>query len=88
MSTYRFPCCGKELVIIESYANSITKEHNCTGDVPCIGVAFIMGHSEPAADDVASPELDAALDTVRLAEDPNEKTQYYGGLVDPNAPKE
>ena len=67
MSTYKFPCCGKELQT-DSYANSVTMEHNCNGEIPCIGVAFIMGGSGEQPEDVASPELDAALDQVPVAE--------------------
>ena len=68
MSTYKFPCCGKELQT-DSYANSVMIEHNCVGDVPCMGAAYIMGGSgEQPETDVASPELDAALDQVPVAE--------------------
>jgi hypothetical protein len=68
MSVYKFPCCGKELST-ESFASSVTVAHNCNGEIPCIGVAFIMGGSgEEPESDVASLELDAALDQVPVAE--------------------
>ena len=48
MSVYKFLCCGAELST-DSFANSLIQEHVCNG-VPCIGIAFITGHSEPPAE--------------------------------------
>jgi hypothetical protein len=63
MASYKFPCCGQIVFVDDEQLVSIFVEHNCQG-VPCMAQAAAANGFEPAAEDVATPELDAALDLV------------------------
>jgi len=63
MAQYRFICCGETIFFAEENAPSVMVEHTC-GGVPCLACAMNTSGGAVPESDIASPELDAALDLV------------------------
>lgn len=70
MASFQFPCCGEVIFLSEEHGHSVFVEHNC-GGVPCKARAVSLSEAPAPVvpeGDIASPELDAALDLVPVAE--------------------